>query len=379
MIIKACHLTTVHPRYDVRILKKECVSLARHGYDVTLLVNDGQDTELVDGVKIISVDNCRTRRLSRILFSRKKMLKKALEINADIYHFHDPELLSVGKALIKNGKKVIYDSHEDTPNDIRGRYWIPKHCRRLISNLFALYESYIVRYFDAIITVTPSLVERFKQYNKNTYMVTNYPILQKTNDSISEKTSKQICFTGIIAPSWCHEYVLKALKGLDVKYVLAGHNINKYLEYLKTCDGKENLEYLGLVPFNEVVSIHHRSIAGIAILKPSRLGQLSEGTLGNQKLFEYMNSGIPVICSNLKLWKEIVEGFNCGICVDYDNPRQIREAILSLIDNPNKAIEMGRNGHLAVEKKYNWNTQAEHLLNIYSCISVDIVKERMSS
>ena len=71
------------------------------------------------------------------------------------------------------------------------------------------------------------------------------------------------------------------------------------------------------------------------------------------------------------LWRSLLN--KSIVCLRYFDTRE------PFLDNPNKAIEMGRNGHLAVEKKYNWNTQAEHLLNIYSCISVDIVKERMSS
>ena len=40
-MVKICHITTVHPnRYDVRIFEKECVTLAKNGYEVTLIVND---------------------------------------------------------------------------------------------------------------------------------------------------------------------------------------------------------------------------------------------------------------------------------------------------------------------------------------------------
>ena len=126
-MIKVCHMTTVHDRYDSRILKKECVSLANAGYDVTLLVADNLPDENFKNVKISSIDFSPKNRLDRILNSKKQMLKKALLINADVYHFHDPELIPVGLSLKKKNKKVIYDSHEDYPNDIKEKkLWIPK-------------------------------------------------------------------------------------------------------------------------------------------------------------------------------------------------------------------------------------------------------------
>ena len=371
LMTKVCHMTTVHPRYDARILKKECVSLAKHGYDVTLLVADNKPIESVDGVKIVSIEFDAKNHMDRILHSSKIMLKKACEINADIYHFHDPELITVGLALIKKGKKVIYDSHEDTPSDIKNKYWIPKYCRWVIAFLFALYEKYAVRKFSAVITVTPSIVRRFVKDNKNTFMVTNYPLLTTTDNNVNEHaiTHRHVCFTGVVSPFWSHDIILNALKDTDIKYVLAGKIVNNYLNVLQQTEGSNNLRYIGLVPFEKVHSIHSNSIAGMALLEPATNDKNYEGTLRNQKLFEYMNSGIPVICSNFSLWKDIVEGANCGICVDYDNPLQIKEAVLFLANNPDKALKMGQHGKMAVLQKYNWRTQEEKLLDIYKLLT----------
>ena len=76
-MIKVCHMTTVHDRYDSRILKKECVSLANAGYDVTLLVADNLPDESFKNVKISSIDFSPKNRFDRIFNSKKQMLKKA--------------------------------------------------------------------------------------------------------------------------------------------------------------------------------------------------------------------------------------------------------------------------------------------------------------
>ena len=52
--MKVCHITTVHPQNDNRIFYKECISLKKEGYDVTLLVA-GEFDQIIDGIKIISL------------------------------------------------------------------------------------------------------------------------------------------------------------------------------------------------------------------------------------------------------------------------------------------------------------------------------------
>ena len=86
------------------------------------------------------------------------------------------------------------------------------------------------------------------------------------------------------------------------------------------------------------------------------------------KMFEYMAAEMPVIASDFPLWKEIIEGNNCGICVNPTNPEDISTAIKYLLINENIALEMGRNGAKAVAQKYNWNMEKQKLLNLYSAI-----------
>ena len=57
-----------------------------------------------------------------------------------------------------------------------------------------------------------------------------------------------------------------------------------------------------------------------------------------------MSAGLPIITSNFPLWKEIVEGNNCGICVNPLEPKEIAEAIEYIMTHPNEAEQMGQNG-----------------------------------
>jgi glycosyltransferase involved in cell wall biosynthesis len=84
------------------------------------------------------------------------------------------------------------------------------------------------------------------------------------------------------------------------------------------------------------------------------------------KMFEYMAAGIPPIASNFPLWREIVEGNDCGLCVDPLDPAAIAEAIDYLVTHHDEARRMGANGRRAVLEKYNWSIEEAKLLALYS-------------
>lgn len=359
---KVCHITSAHSRYDVRIFIKECATLAKNGYDVTLIVNDNKTDEINNGVKIVSTKFKPKNRLERFFISKKLLLAKALEVDADIYHLHDPDLLPLGNKLRRKGKKVIFDSHENIPLQIMDKGYIPKVFRKSISQLYRKYEMDVIRNYNAVIGATPSVTKRFKEINANSETITNYPIVsEEMNKAMPSRT---ICYAGGISPQWNHDKIINAIEEIGhVKYILAGNSTKKYMKMLKELKGWDKVDYRGKIPYEQVKKIYSESLAGMAINYSSQTRD--EGNLSNTKLFEYMENGLAVICSNFILWKEIVNKYNCGICVDPNNTDEIREAIEYLINNPQKAIQMGQNGRKAVLEKYNWESQAEVLLELY--------------
>ena len=148
---KVCHFSSAHAPNDTRIFHKQCASLAREGYDVTFVVkakdSSSVGTTTEKGVQIIQVPVDSSSRLKRILFGAKAVYQKALEVDADIYEFHDPELLPYGVKLARKGKKVIFDSHEDYPTQIMEKEWIPVFLRKIISGVYKAYETHAVKKF----------------------------------------------------------------------------------------------------------------------------------------------------------------------------------------------------------------------------------------
>ncbi|MDD2393041.1 MAG: glycosyltransferase family 4 protein [Eubacteriales bacterium] len=367
-VIKVCHVTTVHSRYDPRIFSKECKSLSNSGYEVTLIVNDVLPDESVDGIRLVSTHLNPRNRFDRMVKTKRKIRKLMKQTDARVYHFHDPELLSEACWIKKKGKAVIFDFHEDVSKQILFKIWIPAPMRKLVSYVYRVYERSGASRFDALVSVTPKIVERLRKSNENTIMITNFPVVrEETGNDFSQK-KRAVCFAGEISAQWNHDKIIRAIASIeDIVYILAGKSHPTYIEKLKSLDGWEKVEYLGRLPFKKVIEIYDESMIGMTLLNYDN--QVSdEGTLGNTKLFEFMQAGLPVICSDNKIWKEIVEENNCGLAIYPDDVEEIKKAILYFLDNIDAARQMGENGLKAVKDKYNWSTQEVKLVKLYDSV-----------
>lgn len=363
-MMKVVHLTSVHKRYDTRIFYKECLSLLKEHSKVYLVLNDGLGNEKRDEVEIIDIGFKEKNRFIRMTVNVFKICKESININADIYHFHDPELIPIGLLLKLKGKKVIYDVHEDVASQVLSKDWIPKFSRKIISYVFNKFEKNASRFFDSIITVTSNINNLFLPYNKKSYVVNNYPILNTSNFDLSywEKKDKNICYVGGITKIRGIKYLIESLEELDVKLILAGEfSSDAFKKELTSLKGWGKVDYRGLVDRKGVYEILKSSMAGVVTFlpKPNHINAQPN------KMFEYMLAGIPVIASNFSLWKEIIERNDCGICVDPKNPKEIALAIKYILANPEKVKTMGLNGRKAVEEKYNWGIEEKKLLEVY--------------
>lgn len=244
--------------------------------------------------------------------------------------------------------------------------WIPYFLRKMVSIAYKSYTKPVFRKCNGIITVTPAIVEKLKKSNEHVEMITNYPVIKSiVNDAGNkEEFRNYIFFAGGVGKQWCHDIIIQAISGLEgIRYKMAGPAEEGYLEYLKSLKGWEKVDYLGKIPHEDVQKFYCSAVAGMAVNNCSQAK--GEGTLGNTKLFEVMAAEIPVICTDYRLWKDIVEGNRCGICVDCGKEDEVRAAIRQLLDDPCKAQEMGKNGRKAVERKYNWSVEEEKLIFLY--------------
>lgn len=367
---KIAHLSSVHPRYDTRIFLKLCKSLVKQNYKVFFIVADGKGNEFKNKISIVDIGILSSGRFSRMTKTVNRIFEKGLELDCDLYHLHDPELIPIGLKLKKLGKKVIFDVHENIAFQILDKNYIPRFLRKLIAIIFRIYEINSLKKFDALILAENSYLKNYISLNKRIEIILNLPDhkllknFQKTN-----RDKMEIFHIGNITNARGFDKIIDALNILKKKipnFFL--HYVGNYTEELINSvdlnDINKNIKFYGQKSLLDGLEYSKNSIVGISILKPLKNYQTSYST----KVFEYMAIGLPVITSNFKIYKDIIEKYDCGICVDPNNPKEIANALEIVMKNPSKAMRMGLNGIKAINEKFKWELEEKKLLRLYESL-----------
>lgn len=371
--MKIVHLTTVHHPYDPRIFYKQCQSLKEAGFDVTLIAQALENGDLVEGdVKHIPLKK-HTSRLKRMLFSPFELYKKAKKEKADIYVFHDPELLFVGSLLKKRDNIVVYDIHEDYVTSILQKKYLHPFIRQLAAKSYRFIEKLTTR------KMALSLAEKYYQdIYPNGKCILNYPIIPEVDLQVDESKVKKdaLLYTGNVTEdrgALYHAKIPTIDEKVDVQLIgkcpqtLADHM------YDIAQDHKERLHIKGIdafIPKYEIDAAYQETkwLAGIAIFPPTEHYMKKELT----KFFEYMANGLPIICSNFPVWEAFIEQYECGLTVDPEDDQSIHDAINYLREHEKERQQMSLNGMKAVNEELNWRKEAEKLINWYE----QLIKER---
>lgn len=361
---KIAHLTSAHLRYDVRIFVKECSSLAKK-HQVSLIVADGMGDEIVNDVNILDVGKYQGR-LNRMLKATQAVFEKAKSLDADIYHLHDPELIPIGLKLKKLGKKVIFDAHEDLPNQIKSKHYLHPIFRSFLSLSAKLYEQYACSKLDGVIVAAePVIKAKFLAINTKTEDINNYPKLEELADiTESRRIQNQICYVGSITRVRGIVEMVKAihLTKTDCQLVIAGNFADSGLEAeVKSLPGWSKVKFLGYVDRVGIREIMETSSLGLVTLHPT------DSYLNSMpiKMFEYMCSGIPVVSSNFPLWQSIIHDSQSGRLVDPLDPNDIAAAIDYYLSDKAASLKAGQNGREFVLEKYNWANEERKLFKFY--------------
>jgi len=368
---RVCILLSVQDPFEIRLFHREARTLASNGYCVTIIARCNE-SKMVEGIKIIGIGEAKNR-IWRIL-GTWKVFKRALREKTDIYMFLNPELLFWGVVLrIVTGKPVVYDCHEHFPDTVRIKPYIPPLLRVIASILIDFYERSLAYFVNCIVTADEETTKRFTRTNRIVVTLFNFPRLEyfKTVSANYGQNRSTLIHSGSLGKERGGDIMVESLKLVkdkipEARLVLIGKfedsaYKNTLIEKIERNDLQDNVIILEQVPHVELINHIAKSNIGLSLLQPCPKHQKNIP----QKIFEYMACGIPVVASDLSTARPFIEPSECGILVDPTNPKQLAEALIFLLQNPEDAKRMGENGRKAVLEKYNWETESKKLLAVY--------------
>lgn len=380
--IKICFLSSVHPVFDARIFHREAASLVKHGFHVTLIIpHDGTDGP-IQGIEVKSLPKPESR--FHRFFSLWRLLILALKERADVYHFHDPDLIPIGILLrLITRKTVVYDVHEHYPDTIRIRKWLPSWAREIIARLFDWIERTVAPLFSAIVTADEAVSERFRKVHARVLTLYNYPRIDFCDSQKKENTLRKgplsLVYIGDLNEDRGYLLMLDIMrillseKGIDVRLRLAGwfdseEDCSQFLRAVeKDSVLTDRVTWSGVLSQAEIGPWLMTSDIGLVPLQPVPKFYKNIPT----KMFDYMACGLPIIGSDLPPIRRYVDESKAGLLATPDDPHSFAEKIAFLAHHWELCLEMGKNGRTAFENLYNWDTEEKKLMALYSHFSAN--------
>lgn len=362
------HATVVHGRYDIRILYKQCTSLARDdGTEVSLYVADDLAAEQRDGVHIRPIGKPRFGRLGRATLGSVALWRALRRSRPDLLHIHDPELLPLGLLVRARGIPVVFDMHENLPKEILTKEWVSRPLRVAVSRLVRLFQRGACRVLPTVFAET-SYAADFPRASAG-IVVLNFPLLESLRTIRRVKADVfTVGYIGGVSTERGAQEVAGAIErlneqGLPTRGLFVGGvaaDLDRDGPFTRAV-ANGNVVSTGRLAPTEGWPLMATCHVGVALLRPSPNFVDSYPT----KLFEYMALGLPVVVSDFPLWRQIVDDARCGILVDPTDVAAIADAFRWVHEHPDEAHAMGERGRTAVLAKYSWDSEFDKLRRLY--------------
>ncbi|USQ76096.1 glycosyltransferase family 4 protein [Ornithinimicrobium cryptoxanthini] len=336
--------------------------MARVGHTVAF-VGNAHDIDLpFTGVTLHTIQ--RRGRLGRLTLGSLEAVRLALTTNPEIVHLHDPELTWSIIPLRLKGIKVVYDAHEDLPQQVLSKEYLNRWMRPLGSWAAHVIVK-LASASDIIVAATETIATRFP--SDKTVVVRNFPILRASDAETSMKyRTNAVGYVGVMGATRGTKEMVEAFAHPDFpstwKAIIAGiGSPENFLGTLRLSDGWNKVDYRGFVSADDARDLLKECKVGIVTLRrtPAYLDSLPT------KMFEYFAAGIPAVASDFPLWRSIIEEYDCGILVNEESPEEIARAVGRYAEDPELLTRHSHNARKAALGDLNWNREEKVMLAAY--------------
>ncbi|MHA1590086.1 MAG: glycosyltransferase family 4 protein [Candidatus Njordarchaeales archaeon] len=384
---------------DIRV-RKEARTLVDAGHEVYVLAKRGPGQplrEMVNGIKVYRFGTPHLEGFSKFIFYLViriilpfYLLFFSLKHKVDVFHAHDllpalPTCLA-GRVL---GKPVIFDMHEDYPSMIEATISeFPSIVRPfliLASKFFRLEEKLAVKFADKVITIVEEEAERLRRMGisrEKIEVIYNVEILDEIEELVKKLGNRGrpsflrdkfiISYVGgfevhrgLKTLIKAMPFILKDIKNAHLLLVGDGVIKDELMNLCKDLGLEEFVTFTGWVRFEE--AMYYILISDVCVI-PYDKTKLTEKSFPH-KLAQYMVMGKPVVVSDCKSLKRIINSAKCGLIFKAGDPRDLAEKIIQLGRDRELRILLGRNAKRAALEKYNWANMGVKLIRMYGEIA----------
>jgi glycosyltransferase involved in cell wall biosynthesis len=348
-------MTVVHNPLDSRIWFREINALLTSGWHVTYVAPFSgynqcppiRDAGLPGSLTCLDIPRAASRRRSRADRTARDVLKQ-LARHHDVVLVHDPELLVSAAGL--RLRNLVWDVHEDPAAALQVKEWVPKPLRPGLAALWRGAERQAEQSHELLLA-EPAYQERFSR---------RHPVVPNTVVVPTETVppgSDRVVYLGTVTEARGCSLMIKvarelaALPNRPVRLEIIGDAPEqKSAEALRQAEDEGILTRRGFLPSEAALVGISGALAGLSLLDDLPNFRCSLPT----KVVEYAAVGIPVITTPLPLAEQLVRGTNSGLVVPWRDAEAVVNAVLALLDDPERAALLGRNGHATALEQYDW-------------------------
>jgi glycosyltransferase involved in cell wall biosynthesis len=305
-----------------------------------------------------------------------RMTWKGIRLKPEVVHAHDLEALPIGYLIAKLARaRLVYDSHE-LWSDQAASHSYPRWLFKLAVGV----EKMLARRADAVITVTESISRHLETQMSipAPTVIRNVPVRPAaiSNESPSalhvllgvESNVPIILYLGMIGKGRGLETFIRSMQWVQpgaVAVIMGSPWGTAYLESLRSEAShlglSERVRFLPAVPPSEVHRHASGATIGIAAIEDYCLSY--RYSLAN-KVFEYIQAGLPVVATDLPEMANLVRTYDLGELFQDRNAGAVAGVLNGMLSSP-ATLARYRQNTISAAKELNWSKEEAKLLDLY--------------
>lgn len=352
--------TVVHHPEDARILHREIAALLEHGHQVTYaapFAARGVRPRPRPGLEGVDLPRAVGRDRRTALREARRVLAER-GARADVVLLHDPELLLALPGLRRGwragggpGPAVVWDVHEDTAAAIAMKRWVPRALRPPVRAVVRAAERIAERRIHLLLA-EDAYQRRFRRTHPVVLNLATVPLSPPKPPG-----ADRAVYLGQISRGRGAEDLIAMARLLhpEVRVEAIGAADGDVRGLLEAADRDGVLRWHGFLPNDQALARLDGALVGLSLLRDEANYRHSRPT----KVVEYMAYGIPVVTTPTPLAAALVRANDCGIVVDFRDPRAAADAVRRLREDAGLRRAQGRRGRAAAAAGLNWPVHAE--------------------